>query len=80
MDTDQRVFENPAWPPDIKDDMYTIVNVDRKHFQEMMQFNEYPDTYPSLKKMEAMKKCATAFTDIEDIGDIFKKTPLYVYI
>ena len=55
------------------------MNVDRKHFQEMMQFKEYPDTYPILKKTEAMKKCATAFTDVEDLGDIFKKTPLYEY-
>ena len=77
LDADQRVFEGPEWPPEIKDDMNTIMNVDRKHFQEMMQFKEYPDTYPILKKTEAMKKCATAFTDIEDFGNIFKKTPLY---
>ena len=56
LDADERVFEGPAWPPEINEDMNTIMNVDRKHFQEMMQFKEYPDTYPILKETEAMKK------------------------
>ena len=76
LDTDERVFESSVWPPEIKRDMSSILNLDRKHFQEMMQWREYPDTYPNLKKMDAMKKSAKAFTDLEDIGKIFKKTPL----
>ena len=76
LDTDQRVFESSVWPSEIKEDMSAILNVDRKHFEEMMQWSEYPDTYPSLKRIDAMKKCANAFTDLEDIGKIFKKTPL----
>ena len=76
LDADKRVFENSVWPTEIKEDMDTILNVDRKKYQEMMQWMEYPDNFPTLKKMEAMKKCSTAFTDLEDIEEIFKKTPL----
>ena len=76
LDTDERVFETSNWPPEIKEDMSSILNVDRKHFHEMMQFREYPDSYPNLKKIYAMEQCAKAFADIEDAGKIFKKLPL----
>ena len=77
LDTDQRVFESSIWPPEIQEDTKNpMMNIDRKHYQEMMQWSEYPESYPTLKKMEAIKKCATAFTDLEDIGNIFRKTPL----
>ena len=76
LDTDKRVFESSVWPKEIKKDMNVIMNVDRKKYQEMMQWMEYPDSFPKLKKIEAMKKCATAFSDSEDIEEIFKKTPL----
>ena len=76
LDADKRVFESSVWPTEIQKDMDVIMNVDRKKYQEMMQWMEYPDNFPKLKKMEAMKKCATAFTDLEDIEVIFKKTPL----
>ena len=76
LDADKRVFESTVWPIEIKKDMDVIMNVDRKKYQEMMQWMEYPDNFPTLKKMEAMKKCSTAFTDLEDIEEIFKKTPL----
>ena len=65
----------------IKDDIPNLMTIDRQHVHEMLRPTEYPDNYPKLKKMKAMEKAAKGLklVDIEDIGKIFRKTPLYVY-
>ena len=82
LDADPRVFEDKRWPQAIRDDMTHLLDVDRKHVHEMLQPNVYPDFYPKPKKLEAMEKAAKGLgiPDVEDIGEIFKKTPLYVFI
>ena len=81
LDADPRVFEDERWPLEIKNDMKGLMEVDRKHVHEMLLPTEYPDSLPRLKKFEAMEKAAKGLglVDIEDIGKIFRKTPLYVH-
>ena len=80
LDADPRVFENPKWPKEIKDGMMNLMTVDREHVHEMLRPREYPDNYPKLKKMEAMEKAAKGLgiVDIEEIGKIYKKIPMYI--
>ena len=81
LDADPRVFDDKRWPQEIRDDMENILNIDRKHVHQMLRPTVYPEHYPKPKKLEAMEKAAKGLgvADIEDIGEIFKKTPLYVY-
>ena len=81
LDANKRVFDNSTWPQEIRNDMTNLMTVDRKHVHEMLRPTEYPDDYPKLKKMEAMEKAVNGLKlgDIEDVGKIFKKTPLCVY-
>ena len=81
LDANEKVFENSTWPQEIRNDMTNLMTVDRKHVHEMLRPTEYPEHYPKLKKMEAMEKAAKGLKlgDIEDVGNIFKKTQLYVY-
>ena len=80
LNADPRVFEDKRWPQSIRDDMKNLLDVDCKHVHEMLRPNVYPDHYPKLKKLEAMEKAARGLEipDVEDIGEIFKRTPLYV--
>ena len=81
LDANERVFDNSIWPQEIRNDMTNLMTVDRKHAHEMLRPREYPDDYPKLKKMEAIERAAKCLKvgDIEDVGNIFKKLPLYVY-
>ena len=79
LDANERVFDNSRWPQEIRDDMRNLMEVDRKHVHEMLRPTEYPDNYPKLKKLAAMEKAAKGLVDIEDVGTIFKKTPLYAH-
>ena len=78
LDADPRVFESSVWPKELRDDLKSLHEVDRKHFFDMMQPSPYPDSYPSLAKMEAMRKGAEdlGLVDIEDLGKVFKKLDL----
>ena len=78
LDTDPKVFENPIWPKELRDDLEDLQEVDRNHFYDMMQPNPYPDSYPSLPKMEAMQKGTEGLglVDIEDLGKLYKKLDL----
>ena len=81
LDANERVFENSRWPQEIRDDMNDLMTVDRKHVHEMLRPTEYPDDYPRLKKIEAMERAAEGLdlVDVEEIGKIFKKAPMYVF-
>jgi cholesterol oxidase len=76
----ERVFDNSIWPQEIQNDMTNLMTEDLNHVHQMLRPTEYPDDFPKLKKMEAMQKAAKCLKvgDIEDAGNIFKKTPLYV--
>ena len=78
LDANERVFEQSTWPEEIRNDMTNMMTVDRKQVHEMLRPTEYPDHYPKLKKMEAMERAAKGLKlgDIEDVGNIFKKTPV----
>ena len=77
LDAEPDVFQDPAWPKELREDLDKLMTVDRKHFVEMMKPTPYPDYYPSLHKLERMKEGLSEF-DIEDLDKIFYKTPLYV--
>ena len=81
LNADPRVFEDKRWPQSIRDDMKNLLDVDCKHVHEMLRPNVYPDHYPKPKKLEAMEKVARGLEipDVEDIGEIFKKIPLYAF-
>eukprot|EP00794_Sanderia_malayensis_P000596 gene596-1257_t len=80
LDADPRVFEDPKWPQEIRDDMTSLMEIDRKHYHEMLLPSPYPDDYPELAKHRAMEKIAKGLgvVDIEDIGKVFQKAPLFV--
>ncbi|XP_054752962.2 uncharacterized protein LOC129258758 [Lytechinus pictus] len=81
LDADPRVFEDKAWPEALRDDIEALNSMDRKRFMAMMKPQEYPQSYPSIPKLDAMKEIAHDFvTDIEDlrVDDVFYRTPLYV--
>ena len=78
IDVDPRVFENPVWPKELRNDLKNLNDVDRKHFYEMIRPTSYPDSYPSLPKTEAMRRAAEGLglVDVEDLGKIHKKVDL----
>ena len=78
LDADPRVFENPVWPKELRDDLKNLNGVDRKHFYDMIRPTPYPDSYPSLPKTEAMRRAAQGLgiVDVEDLGKIHKKVDL----
>ncbi|XP_041462772.1 uncharacterized protein LOC121413862 isoform X1 [Lytechinus variegatus] len=81
LDADPEVFEDKAWPQNLRDDVLNLNGADRDHVVSMLRPMKYPDSHPSLPKEAAMKKIAEGLlTDIEDLAtkEIYKKLPLYV--
>lgn len=77
LDVHPEVFDDPLWPPELKQDLHNLQNIDRKHFVEMIKPTPYPDHYPTLNKIDRMKDGFKAI-DIEDIDKKAYKPPLYV--
>lgn len=81
LDCDPRVYEDKAWPKALRDDVENLNGIDRDNVYSMLKPTLYPEDFPPLKKMEAMRTAAQHIAkDIEDIStdDIFKRTPIYV--
>ena len=78
LDADPRVFENPIWPKEIREDMKNMMEIDRERVHKMLRPTVYPDEYPKPLKLAAMEKAAKGLgvVDIEEIDKVFKKTPL----
>ena len=77
LDVDPAVFQDPAWPKELKEDLDNLTTIDRQQFVEMIKPMPYPDHYPPLSKIDRMKDGLGAF-DIEDLDKVLYKTPLYV--
>lgn len=77
LDAEPAVYEQPMWPVELKDDLNNLMTIDREHVVEMLKPTPYPDNYPALDKIKRMKDGLQEF-DIEDIDQMFYKTPIYV--
>lgn len=67
-----RVFDDPRWPQALRDDLETLMADGYRRAEEMLKPVAYPDSFPTLAKMEAMKKSA-AFMQEE-----YFRTPINV--
>jgi cholesterol oxidase len=67
-----RVFEDARWPQGLRDDLDTLLADGYRRAEEMLQPVPYPDDFPRLPKMEALKKSA-AF-----MSEKFRLTPINV--
>lgn len=73
------------WPSELRKDVRASNNgdadnpsgvaVDRKRVYDMLKPATYPDEFPKLLKMEAMKNAAKniILPDLEDLGEVFQK-------
>ncbi|CAH3174456.1 unnamed protein product [Porites lobata] len=77
LDADPRVYEDQSWPSELKQDLESLMTIDRKHVVDMLKPTPYPDHYPKLDKIKRMEDGFGA-CDIEDIDKTYYKTPLYV--
>lgn len=56
IQADPRVFEDPAWPKALRDDVGDRVNDGRKRALEMLGAKPYPEEFPKLAKLEALEQ------------------------
>ncbi|HYO73059.1 MAG TPA: GMC family oxidoreductase N-terminal domain-containing protein, partial [Archangium sp.] len=67
-----RVFEDPRWPKALRDEKQAALNAGYTLAESMLKPRPYPDTWPKLKKLEAMQKSAEA------MGQKFYRTAINV--
>jgi len=60
LQAEKRVFEDPRWPKEILQDYDTLLAAGYNRAGEMLKPTPYPDTFPTLPKLEANKKSARA--------------------
>jgi len=72
LKADPRVFEDPAWPKELVDDLNNGIQKGYDRAKEMLTPQPYPENFPKLKKLKALEKSA-AF-----IGEKFYRPPLAV--
>lgn len=53
-----RVFDDPCWPQEVRADLDTLVEDGYRRAEQMLKPTPYPDDFPSLLKLEALKKSA----------------------
>jgi cholesterol oxidase len=54
-----RVFEDPRWPQAVRDDLDTLLADGYRRAEEMLKPTPYPDNFPRLRKMEALRESAS---------------------
>ena len=69
---EQRVFLDSRWPEELRNDKAELFELDYARAEQMLQAQAYPKERPDLKKLEALKKSATAFSAQLD------RPPIYV--
>lgn len=69
---DKRVFEDSCWPQALKDDLTGLMEESYQHAQAMLKPQPYPDTFPSLTKMQALQQSAAS------LGQPFNRPPITV--
>lgn len=58
LPADSRVFDDPRWPADFRQDVPTLLAEGYKHAQDMLKPVPYPDNFPKLQKLEALENSA----------------------
>ncbi|WP_284126139.1 alpha/beta fold hydrolase [Parerythrobacter aestuarii] len=71
LELDKRLLDQAHWPAAFRDDPHAI-DTYYERAREMLAPNPYPDSYPSLGKLEALEHSANA------MGKRFYKTPINV--
>ena len=69
---DDRVFQDQRWPREIREDEDGLLDEGYARAVEMLKPRTYPEDYPELAKVEAMRKSAAA------MNARFYKTPINV--
>ena len=72
IEADPRVFQNPAWPKALVQDLNDGMAAGYKRAREMLKPVPYPDKLPSLKKLAAHEKSA------KYMKEDFYRTPIAV--
>jgi cholesterol oxidase len=72
LPAEKRVFEDARWPKEILQDYDTLLIEGYKRAEEMLKPIPYPDTYPTLPKLEAHAKSA------QELAEKFYKPPIAV--
>src|SRR5688500_15235730 len=57
---ERRVFEDSRWPEALRKDVETLLADGFRRANEMLKPTAYPDDFPSLPKLDALKKSANA--------------------
>jgi cholesterol oxidase len=55
---DPRVFDDPCWPQELRDDLPTLVAEGLRRAEEMLKPTPYPENFPALRKLRALEKSA----------------------
>ncbi len=67
-----KVFEDPLWPEEIRNDYDNLISIDAGRAEEMLKPSIYPDSFPALTKLDALK------TTAEKLDGEFGKIPISV--
>ncbi|MCK0100289.1 GMC family oxidoreductase N-terminal domain-containing protein [Qipengyuania sp. S6317L1] len=71
LELDKRLLDQAHWPSAFRDDPH-MVDAYYERAREMLSPNAYPDTHPTLGKLEALEHSA------KTMGERFYKTPINV--
>lgn len=60
LSADPRVFQDPCWPVELRNDLPTLLKDGYDRAQEMLKPVPYPESFPPLLKLQALQKSAAA--------------------
>lgn len=69
------VWDDPRWPKEIRADLDTRLADGYQQAENMLQPNPYPDSYPDIKKLDALRTAADALGNSER----FYRPPINVH-
>jgi cholesterol oxidase len=72
LEAEPRVFQDPRWPAQVRQDLATLVQQGYERAREMLKPTPFPETFPSLPKMGALEKSA------QFLEEKFYRTPINV--
>ncbi|MBH8566602.1 GMC family oxidoreductase [Nostoc sp. CENA67] len=56
LQAEPRVFEDPRWPQELRNDVNTLLAQGYRRAEEMLKPNPYPQDLPALPKLQALEK------------------------
>jgi cholesterol oxidase len=72
LEAEPRVFDDPRWPKEVRQDLPTLVQAGYDRAREMLKPNPYPAGFPALPKMAALERSA------QYLEQKFYRTPINV--